>query len=355
MNGFPRRPRQSDPVRDNDHRRSPRPPGGGISLLAVRVLLFTGLVLALFPAFRAGAQDHPKITQTGLTNGEFTLRFTSPSGFNSRLERSANLVDWSAVYTFPRTAASQLHTDTGARFASRLFYRIVQLPETNALTGDHIPTTEGDLVVHPVNHASLVMSWKDQIIYADPVGGADLYKNLPKPTLIFVTDIHPDHADSVTINGIGGANAVLVVPPAVLPMLSSGLAAVSRVMANGATLSVAGLGVEAIPMYNLTPARLQYHTKGRGNGYILTLGGKRVYLSGDTEDIQEMRNLQNIDLAFLCMNLPYTMDINQAANVTRVFRPRRVVPYHYSDSNVTQFKQLVGRDLNIEVLLRKWY
>ncbi len=313
------------------------------------------LVIAAVPLLSVSAQELPKITQSTLTNGEITLRFTSPASFNSRLERSANLVEWSAVYTFPRTAANQQHIDTGARFESHQFYRIVKLAETNALTGDHVSTSEGDLVIHPVNHASVVMSWKDQIIYADPVGGAALYKNLPRPTLIFVTDIHRDHIDSTTINGIGGTNAVLVVPSAVLPMLSTSLRDVSRVLANGASLSVSGVGVEAIPMYNLTASRLGYHTKGRWNGYVITLGEKRVYLSGDTEDIREMRDLREIDVAFVCMNLPFTMDINQAARAVREFRPRRIIPYHYSDSNVTQFKQLVGTDLNIEVLLRKWY
>ena len=108
-------------------------------------------------------------------------------------------------------------------------------------------------------------------------------------------------------------------------------------------------------MYNLTPSRLSYHTKGRGNGYVLNLGGRRIYISGDTEDIREMRDLQHIDVAFVCMNLPFTMDIPQAVSAVREFRPRRIFPYHYSSSNVTQFKQLVGTDLEIEVLLRKWY
>ena len=301
------------------------------------------------------AQEPPRITQISRTNGEIALRFTSAAAFNSRLERSTDLVQWSAVYTFARSAAVQRFDDTGARFEARQYYRVQQLTETNALTGDHIATSEGDLVIHPVNHASLVMKWKDQIIYADPVGGASLYKGLPRPTLVLVTDVHGDHIDSATINGLEGTNAVLVVPPKVLPLLSTALRAVSQVLTNGGSLSLSGFSIEAIPMYNLTPARLAYHEKGRGNGYVLNLGGKRIYVSGDTEDIPEMRNLRDIDVAFVCMNLPYTMDIPQAASAVRAFRPRRILPYHYSSSNVTQFKQLVGTDLDIEVLLRKWY
>jgi L-ascorbate metabolism protein UlaG (beta-lactamase superfamily) len=284
-----------------------------------------------------------------------TLKFTAAAEFNSRLERSSNLVDWNGVYTFPRSATSQQYVDSSPRFDVQQFYRIVQLTETNAFTGDHIATSEGDLVIHPVNHASFVMSWKNQTIYTDPVGGAALYRDLPRPTLILVTDIHGDHVDSTTINGIGGTNAIIVVPSAVLSMLSTGARAVTRVLANGSTLAISGLSIEAIPMYNLTAGRLNFHTKGRGNGYVVTLGGKRVYISGDTEDIREMRELQDIEVAFLCMNLPFTMDINQAASATREFRPRKIIPYHYSSSNVAQFKQLVGTDLNIEVLLRKWY
>lgn len=312
-------------------------------------------VLWLSSLLSAQAQNTPRITQTTVTNGEITLRFTSAAAFNSRLERSANLVDWHAVYTFPRSAATLQHTDSGARFFGQQFYRIVQLAETNAFTGDHVATEDGDLVIHPVDHASLVLTWKDQVIYADPVKGAALYKDLPRPTLILVTDIHNDHIDSPTINGIGGTNAVLVVPTQVLPLLSSTLRSVAKVLANGSSLETGGIHIEAIPMYNLTAGRLNYHTKGRGNGYVLTLGGKRVYVSGDTEDIPEMRALKNIDIGFVCMNLPFTMDVTQAASAVREFRPRRVLPYHYSSSNVTQFKTMVGTDLPIEVWLRKWY
>jgi len=125
-------------------------------------------------------------------------------------------------------------------------------------------------------------------------------------------------------------------------------------MANGDKAEVQGITVEAIPMYNITPGRTG-HTKGRGNGYVLTIDGKRIYVAGDTEDIPEMRALQNIDMAFVCMNLPFTMDINQAASAVREFRPKVVYPYHYSSSDVNRFKQLIGKDVSVEVRLRKWY
>jgi L-ascorbate metabolism protein UlaG (beta-lactamase superfamily) len=108
-------------------------------------------------------------------------------------------------------------------------------------------------------------------------------------------------------------------------------------------------------MYNTTPDRSKFHDKGRGNGYVLTLGGKRLYISGDTEDIPEMRALKNIDVAFVCMNLPYTMTVEQAASAVREFKPRVVYPYHHRGSDLAKFKQLVGQDPAIEVRIREWY
>ena len=118
---------------------------------------------------------------------------------------------------------------------------------------------------------------------------------------------------------------------------------------------VGDLSIQAIPAYNTTPARLQYHPKGRDNGYVLTLGGQRLYISGDTEDIPEMLGLKNIDAAFVCMNLPYTMDVEQAARAVKSFKPRIVYPYHYRGSDLEKFKALVGSDSSIEVRLRDWY
>jgi L-ascorbate metabolism protein UlaG (beta-lactamase superfamily) len=118
-------------------------------------------------------------------------------------------------------------------------------------------------------------------------------------------------------------------------------------------MEILGVKIEAVPMYNLTAARLRFHNKGRGNGYVMTFGGKRVYVSGDTEDIPEMRALKNIDAAFVCMNLPYTMAPEQAADAVREFKPKVVYPYHYRGSDTAQFKKLVGGAS--EVRLRDWY
>ena len=224
----------------------------------------------------------------------------------------------------------------------------------NKLDGDKIATRDGDLIVHPINHATFVMDWKDKTIYVDPVGGAKRFDGLPKPDLVLVTDIHGDHHDNGTLEAVTGG-ATIVAPAAVAGKLPEQLRKQTTVLANGETKSVAGISVEAVPMYNLTADRLKFHNKGRGNGYVMALGGKRVYISGDTEDIPEMRALKNIDVAFVCMNLPYTMTVEQAASAVREFKPKIVYPYHYRGSDTEKFKQLVGGDSGVEVRLRDWY
>src|SRR5207249_3706387 len=223
------------------------------------------------------------------------------------------------------------------------------------LDGDRIATSEGDLIIHPINHATLVMVWKDKIIQVDPVGGARRFDGLPKPNLILITDIHGDHLSAETLEALADPKANIVAPSAVAEKLPEKLRQQTSVLANGESKTVSGVTVEAVPMYNLTADRLKFHNKGRGNGYVVMLGGKRVYLSGDTEDIPEMRALKNIDVAFVCMNLPFTMTEEQAASAVREFKPKIVYPYHYRGSNTEKFKKLVGEDSAVEVRLRDWY
>jgi L-ascorbate metabolism protein UlaG (beta-lactamase superfamily) len=223
------------------------------------------------------------------------------------------------------------------------------------IEGDLVATSDGDLIIHPINHATFVMGWKDKTIYVDPVGTGKRFDGLPKPDLILVTDIHGDHLSPETLEAVADAKASIVAPSAVAEKLSEKSRKQTIVLANGETKSVAGVSIEAVPMYNLTADRLQYHNKGRGNGYVVTLGGKRVYISGDTEDIPEMRALKNIDVAFVCMNLPYTMTEEQAASAVRAFKPKIVYPYHYRGSDMAKFKKLVGDDSGVEVRLRDWY
>jgi L-ascorbate metabolism protein UlaG (beta-lactamase superfamily) len=220
---------------------------------------------------------------------------------------------------------------------------------------DSLRTEDGPLKIVPINHATLAWQWKDRTIYVDPVGGAKVFQGLGKPDLVLVTDIHGDHFSKETLAEVVGAKTKLVCPAAVAEQLSADLRAHATVLANGQSEELLGIKIEAIPMYNLTAERLKFHNKGRGNGYVVTLGGKRLYVSGDTEDIPEMLALKNIDVAFVCMNLPYTMTVEQAARAVRAFKPRIVYPYHYRGSDVNKFKELVGTDEGVEVRLRDWY
>ncbi len=225
---------------------------------------------------------------------------------------------------------------------------------------DQIATKKGPLTVQPITHGSVVFAWNGKTIYVDPSGGAEAYAGLAAPDVILITDIHGDHLDLKTLAGLTVGKALLVVPRAVADKLPAEYKAQVRILNNGQKLDTLGLTVAAIPMYNLPEAADAPHTKGRGNGYVLGLGGKTVYLSGDTEDIAEMRALKGIDVAFVCMNLPYTMDVNQAAQGVLAFKPGIVYPYHYRGqgglSDVAGFKQQVNAgNKKIDVRLRNWY
>jgi L-ascorbate metabolism protein UlaG (beta-lactamase superfamily) len=222
---------------------------------------------------------------------------------------------------------------------------------------DHEKVKGGELTIQPITHATLVLSYQGKNIYVDPTGGADAFKGLPAPDMILITDIHGDHLDPKTIDAVNTNHAVLVVPQAVADKLPATTDKSKLVILNnGQTSTQLGVEITAIPMYNLPESATAMHTKGRGNGYVLTIGGKKVYLSGDTADIPEMRSLKGIDIAFVCMNLPYTMDVKTAASGVLAFKPKVVYPYHYRGQNVEEFKSLVNAsDKNIEVRLREWY
>jgi L-ascorbate metabolism protein UlaG (beta-lactamase superfamily) len=225
---------------------------------------------------------------------------------------------------------------------------------------DEIKTSSGMLSIQPVEHASLVLSWNNKTIYVDPNGGGKLFEGLKAPDLILITDIHGDHMNAETLDQLETSKAKLVVPKAVAEKLPEKYKDKLVALDNGATTSQLGIKITGIPMYNLPEDAESRHTKGRGNGYVLDIGGKQIYISGDTEDIPEMRNLKNIDVAFVCMNQPYTMDINQAADAVLAFKPKIVYPFHYRGqgglADVEAFKKLVNDgDKKIDVRLRKWY
>ena len=217
---------------------------------------------------------------------------------------------------------------------------------------DVIKTAKGDLRITPINHASLMLEFGGKVIYVDPVGQGD-YSGKPKADLILVTDVHGDHQNREKVTELKGANAVVVAPPAVAKTLTE-----AQTISNGEKKTVAGIEIEAVPMYNLVrgpEAGKLFHDKGRGNGYVLTFGDKRLYLSGDTECVPEMKALKNIDVAFVCMNLPYTMTPGEAAGCVNSFKPKIVYPYHYGKSNLEEFTTPVKGTPGVEVRLRNWY
>lgn len=222
------------------------------------------------------------------------------------------------------------------------------------------PEIVTDFEIIPIAHGTAVLKWKGTTIYVDPVGGAQVFAGQPDPDVILITDIHGDHLNVETLEGLNTDNTIIIVPQAVADKLSDTLKAKLDIVNNGETKEHLGFQIEAIPMYNLREEALKFHTKGRGNGYVIEKEGKRVYFSGDTEDIPEMRALKNIDIAFICMNLPYTMTEAKAAEAVLAFKPKTVLPYHYRGtdglSDVFAFKSAVTQgDSNINVLLMDWY
>ncbi len=212
-------------------------------------------------------------------------------------------------------------------------------------------TSSGTVKITPIQHASLMIEAGGQIIHIDPWSNGN-YDGLPPADLILITDIHGDHMDPKMLSQVAKPGGVILAPAAVAETVKN-----ATVIRNGETKTVGPFTIEAVPMYNLKrgpePGKL-FHDKGRGNGYIVTYGGKRFYFSGDTEGTPEMRALKNIDVAFVCMNLPYTMPPDEAADAVRAFHPKIVIPYHYRGSDLSVFeKALAGSGIEVRIL--DWY
>jgi L-ascorbate metabolism protein UlaG (beta-lactamase superfamily) len=225
------------------------------------------------------------------------------------------------------------------------------VPLARAADTQVIPTSAGPVKITPLYHASTLIEAGGKTIYLDPAKPAKL-SGLPKADLILITDIHGDHMDPASIKEVSKAETEILAPPAVVQTVTA-----AKPMGNGETKNWQGWTIDAVPAYNLkrgpAPGKL-FHDKGRGNGYVLTYGGKRLYFSGDTEGVPEMRALKNIDVAFVCMNLPYTMPPDEAADAVKTFHPKIVIPYHYRGSDLSGFtKGLEGT--GIEVRLLEWY
>jgi len=212
------------------------------------------------------------------------------------------------------------------------------------------PTSAGAVKITPLNHASTLIEAGGKTIYLDPAKPANLTG--PKADLILITDIHGDHMDPDSIKAISKSDTEIFAPHAVVQTVTT-----AKPIANGETKTWQAWTIEAIPAYNVkrgpAPGKL-FHDKGRGNGYVLTYGGKRFYFSGDTEGVPEMRALTNIDVAFVCMNRPYTMPPEEAADAVKAFHPKVVIPYHYRGSDLAVFQKAL-QGTGIEVRLLEWY
>lgn len=314
--------------------------------------------LVCLPCLPVPAAEPPRFTDVKPVGAEISLSFTAPAEAASRLEISEDLARWQALATFAPTAAAQQFTDSNRPQPAARYYRLLQLPNPAPVSGDHIPTSAGDAVVHPIVHASFLLQWNGVNIYNDPDDRSTSYRTrydgLPKGDLILVSHTHGDHFDAAMIATLRATNGWIVAPQAVYSSLSTALRASTIVLTNGASTNLLGMTIEAVPAYNSN------HARGSGNGYVVTLGGKRFYMAGDTGNTAEMRALADIDVAFLCINTPFTMTVNDATNAVTAFRPRSVYPYHYQNQdgtqgNAAQFKQRLDPTLPIEVRLRGWY
>lgn len=223
-------------------------------------------------------------------------------------------------------------------------------------TPDTYSTSAGDVKITPIFHASVLLEAGGKAIHVDPYSQGD-FTGLPKADLVLITHIHPDHNDSKALAQVR-TDATVVYTPANVAKTVPG----AKVMNNGDVVRWGGFTIEAVPMYNLVrgpSAGTFFHPKGLGNGYVITYGGKRFYFSGDTENTPEFRGLKNVDVAFVCMNLPFTMTPAEAAEGVKAMHPAVVYPYHYRNGDKTMQdlsifqKALEGS--HIDVRLRNWY
>jgi L-ascorbate metabolism protein UlaG (beta-lactamase superfamily) len=216
---------------------------------------------------------------------------------------------------------------------------------------DTIKTSRGDLILIFVGHGTIMMSINGEVIHVDPVSQMADYAKMPKADLILITHEHSDHFDLKAIGLVKTSKTKIVVTENVAKQISGAI-----VMKNGDVKNIETFRLEAVPAYNLVHMRapgVPFHPQGAGNGYIITFGDKRVYIAGDTENTPEMKNLKNIDIAFLPMNLPYTMTPEMVADAVKVFRPKILYPYHYGNTDTAKLTDLLKDTTGIEVRIRK--
>lgn len=217
---------------------------------------------------------------------------------------------------------------------------------------DTIKTSKGDLVFYFVGHGTLYFTFSGKTIHIDPVSRYADYAQMPKADIILITHHHGDHLDSAAIKKIAKENTEIVFTQTCFNL--SGLS--GKIMKNGESAVINTVTIEAVPAYNLKHKRDNgdpFHPKGDGNGYVLTFGNTRVYIAGDTENVPEMANLKNIDIAFLPMNLPYTMTPEMVVSAVEMIKPRILYPYHYGNTNTEDLLKLMVDKTFCEVRIRE--
>ena len=215
---------------------------------------------------------------------------------------------------------------------------------------DIITTSKGDLEINFIGHGSLMFTYKNIVIQVDPFSKLADYATFPKANLILITHEHGDHQDQGALEKVRTDRTILILTETCAARVSGGI-----VMKNGDVETVGGLTIEAIPAYNLVHMRSEgvpFHPQGTGNGYVITFGNIRVYVAGDTENIPEMKNLKNIDYAFLPMNPPYTMTPEMVADAAKAFKPKVLYPYHFGNTKTSDLEALMKDTPGVEVRVR---
>ncbi len=216
---------------------------------------------------------------------------------------------------------------------------------------DIINTSLGELTITFVGHGTLMFRLGEEVIHVDPVSREADYSKMPKGDIILITHEHTDHLDPEAIAMVRKEGTTILLAEKCASALTGGI-----VMRNGDVRTIGGLTFEAVPAYNIVhkrPSGEPFHPRGVGNGYVITFGDKRVYVAGDTENIPEMKRLKAIDVAFLPMNLPYTMTPQMVADAARAFRPKILYPYHFGKTDTSELVRLLAEEKQIEVRIRK--
>ena len=216
---------------------------------------------------------------------------------------------------------------------------------------DTIQTSTGDLKIYFIGHGTLMFTFGGKVIHVDPWSKLADYSEMPKADIVLITHEHRDHFDLKAIEILRTEKTVIILPETCAGRIEGGI-----VMHNGDVNTVEGFKIEAVLAYNIVHMRSEgrpFHPKGAGNGYVITFGEKRVYVAGDTENTPEMKNLKNIDIAFLPMNLPYTMTPEMVADAAKTIKPKVLYPYHYGKTDTSKIVDLMKDAKEIEVCIRK--